>query len=129
MVDRMPCHISSASNTCISGGSSMRAMRFVLCLVLASSTNFLDAQHCGGAERWGVKDGTDAAAQQIDFSAITPMTVAQLLQIPEPQVPGDNTTRVVPDETHVYRVNARLVKWKHECCKATDDNDYHLVMT
>ena len=107
----------------------MRTLRAVVCVALLSSQQFLAAQHCGGKERWAVKDGTDAAAQQIDFSSIAPMTVAQLLQLPEPQIPNDDTTRVVPDETRLYRVNARLVKWKHECCKATDDNDYHLVMT
>jgi len=107
----------------------MRVLRLALFVVLVSSTSLLSSQQCGGKERWGVKDGTDAGAQQIGFSTITPMTVAQLLQIQEPSIPSDDTTRVVPDEQHLYRVNARLVKWKHECCKATDDNDYHLVMT
>jgi hypothetical protein len=32
--------------------------------------------------------------------------------------------RSIPDETHVYRVQARLAKWKHE-----SDGDYHLVLT
>ena len=52
--------------------------------------------------------------------------MADLLAIHQPQFPsqGDNTTRIVPDETHVYRVQARLVKWGHE-----SDDDYHLVLT
>jgi len=41
-----------------------------------------------------------------------------------PQLPGDNRTRIVPDETHVYRVQARLAKWRPE-----SDGDYHLVLT
>jgi hypothetical protein len=107
----------------------MRVVWAVIYIALTGSNQFLFGQQCGGTERWGVKDGTDAAAQQIDFSTITPMTVAQLLQIQQPHVPNDNTTRVVPEETHLYRVTARLVKWKKECCKATDDSDYHLVVT
>ncbi len=46
------------------------------------------------------------------------------MTIHQPQLPGDNKTRIVPDETHVYRVQARLVQWKHE-----SDGDYHLVFT
>jgi len=32
--------------------------------------------------------------------------------IHQPNLPGDNKTRIVPDEMHVYRVQARLAKWK-----------------
>ena len=106
----------------------MRILRIVLCVALFPSVH-LFAQHCGGKERWAVKDGTDATAQQIDFGIINPISVADLLQILEPTVPNDDLTRVVPDETHLYRVAARLIKWRKECCKATDDSDYHLVMT
>jgi hypothetical protein len=106
----------------------MRVLRIVLCVVLLSPTHLL-AQNCGGKERWAVKDGTDAAAQQIDFGNIIPLSVADLLAIHQPSIPGDDTTRVVPDETHLYRVTARLIKWKKECCKPTDDSDYHLVIT
>ena len=107
----------------------MRSLRFVLCVAVFLPSPFFFAQHCGGTERWAVKDGTDAAAQQIDFSSVTPITVADLIRLQEPAIPNDNTTRVVPDETHLYRVSARLIQWKKECCKATDDSDYHLVMT
>jgi len=106
----------------------MRILRIVLYIVLLSPTH-LSAQHCGGKERWAVKDGTDAAAQQINFGTIRPISVADLLQIQEPTLPSDDTIRVVPDETQLYRVTARLIKWKKECCKATADSDYHLVMT
>jgi hypothetical protein len=82
------------------------------------------AQNCGGTERWGPKDGTDQQAANIDLTNITPATVADLLAIHQPQLPRDNTTRIVPDETHVYLVKARLVKWGHE-----SDDDYHLVLT
>jgi hypothetical protein len=45
---------------------------------------------------------------------VTTKTVPDLVTIHEPQLPGDNKTRIVPDETNVYRVQARLAKWKHE---------------
>ncbi len=104
---------------------SNEAMRrltlFLLMLFLAGTTH---AQDCGGMERWGPKDGTDAQALNIDLTNITPKTVTDLVAIHQPQLPNDNTTRIIPDETHVYRVQARLVKWKHE-----SDGDYHLVFT
>lgn len=81
-------------------------------------------QNCGGKERWGPKDGTDTQASNIDLANVTPEAVTDLVTIHQPHLPGDNTTRIVPDETHVYRVQARLVKWKHE-----SDGDYHLVLT
>lgn len=98
-------------------------------LVLALLSIPVDAQHCGGKERWAVKDGTDSSVQQVDLANISVKSVHDLLQLNEPQLPGDDTTRVLPGETNVYRITAHLVKWKHECCKATDDSDYHLVMT
>ena len=95
---------------------------FLLMLLLAGTSA---AQNCGGKERWGPKDGTDPQAPNIDLTNITPEAVTDLVTIQQPHLPGDNTTRIVPDETHVYRVQARLVKWKHE----PDDDDYHLVLT
>jgi hypothetical protein len=94
---------------------------FLLMLFLAGTSA---AQNCGGKERWGPKDGTDSQAQNIDLTFITPEAVTDLVTIPQPPLPGDNKTRIVPDETHVYRVQARLAKWKHE-----SDGDYHLVFT
>ena len=94
---------------------------FLLMLFLAGTAA---AQNCGGTERWAPKDGTDPQAPNIDLTNITPEAVTELVTIHQPQLPGDNTTRIVPDETHVYRVQARLVKWRHE-----SDGDYHLVLT
>jgi len=107
----------------------MHVRALILSFLVVSSAQIVPAQHCGGTERWAVKDGTDPAAQQIDFSNITPIQVSDLLSIHQPNIPTNNTTRVVPEETHLYRVSARLVKWKKECCQASDDSDYHLVMT
>jgi hypothetical protein len=94
---------------------------FLLMLFLAGTSA---AQNCGGKERWGPKDGTDSQAQNIDLTKITDEHVTDLVTISQPQLPDGNTTRIVPDETHVYRVQARLIKWKRE-----SDNDYHLVLT
>ena len=79
---------------------------------------------CGGQERWAVKDGADTTAGQVNFSNILTQSIAQLVQIHEPKLPGDDTTRVIPDETKVVRVQARLIQWKMET-----DSDYHLVLT
>ncbi|HKW55755.1 MAG TPA: hypothetical protein VJN42_00225 [Candidatus Acidoferrum sp.] len=79
---------------------------------------------CGGTERWAVKDGTDSSAAQVDFSRIQPKTILDLVQIPEPALPNDNTTRTLPQEATVVRVTARLIQWKLET-----DSDYHLVLT
>src|SRR5205085_6705708 len=67
---------------------------------------------------------------QVDFANIIPTTISQLMQIPKPAMPpkNDDLTRIVPDETHAYRLTARLVKWKHETGR-TGDDDYHLVLT
>jgi len=88
------------------------------------------AAQCGGTERWAVKDGTDPKVNQVDLSHIQDVSVQDLIAIAEPNLPSrdDNTTRVVPDETHVFRVLTRLVKWKEEAGE-TGDNDYHLVLT
>jgi hypothetical protein len=109
------------ANTGTFGG---RLALFLLMLFLAGTAA---AQNCGGKERWGPKDGTDSEAPNIDLTNITPEAVTDLVAIHQPDLPGqaDNTTRIVPDETHVYRVQARLVKWKREA----NDNDYHLVLT
>jgi len=95
---------------------------FLLTFFLAGTSV---AQNCGGVERWGPKDGTDSQARNIDLANVTTETVTNLVTIHEPQLPGDNKTRIVPDEMHVFRVQARLVKWKHEL----NDGDYHLVLT
>jgi hypothetical protein len=99
--------------------------KFGLFLLMVSLAGTSVAQNCGGKERWGPKDGTDAQAPNIDLTNITPEAVTDLVSIAQPHLPGDNTTRIVPDEMHVYRVQARLVKWKRE----KDDDDYHLVLT
>ena len=68
---------------------------FLLMFFLAGTSA---AQNCGGTDRWGPKDGTDLQAPNIDLTNITSESVADLLAIHQPQLPGDNTTRIVPDE-------------------------------
>ena len=85
-----------------------RLSLFWLILLLTATAH---AQNCGGIDRWGPKDGTDSQAPNIDLTNITPETVTDLVAIHQPeQLPDDNTTRIIPDEMHVYRVQARLVK-------------------
>ena len=84
---------------------------------------------CGGSERWGVKDGTDPSASKVDLGNIRSVSIAELVRIEEPSLPprNDNETRL-SQETQVYKIQARLVKWKEEAGDS-GDNDYHLVLT
>jgi hypothetical protein len=100
-----------------------KSLIFFICVLFLAGT--AHAQNCGGIERWGPKDGTDSQAPNIVLTNITSKSVTDLVAIHQPQLPGDNTTRIIPDETQVYRVQARLVKWRREAT----DNDYHLVLT
>jgi len=84
--------------TLVAFGGQLTLFLLMLCLAGTSA-----AQNCGGTERWGPKDGTDSQAQNIDLTNITSEAVTDLVTIHQPQLPGDNKTRIVPDETHVYR--------------------------
>src|SRR5215475_8356766 len=103
---------------------------FVFFFVVTVAGTFIHAQHCGGTERWAVKDGTDPRVGQVDFARVIPISVSQLVRLPEPHpLPKDNVTRVIPNEAHLYRLRVRLVKWKHEAPGDGGDDDYHLVLT
>lgn len=101
--------------------------RYLLVASLCTTSTIAAAQ-CGGTERWAVKDGTDDQASQVNLANPETKSVAELLAIPQAHIPHDNITRVLPDETHLYKVSAHLVKWKQES-GATGDSDYHLVLT
>ena len=95
-------------------------------LLAAGFSFFLAASagaQCGGQERWAVKDGTDDSASQVNLSQIQPVTLADLVHIKQPHLPGDDTTRL-PQEMRVVRLQAHLIQWRLE-----DDQDYHLVLT
>lgn len=98
---------------------------FVFAGVFLGATCSAFAQ-CGGQERWAVKDGTDSSAGQVDFTNVQTMTIADLVSMKHPRIPGrgDNTTRLVPSETNVVKLQAHLIQWKAET-----DSDYHLVLT
>jgi hypothetical protein len=104
----------------------LRLFSLIACIVYAVNA----CGQCGGTERWAVKDGTDPKASQVHLDQIHSISIPQLLSITEPPLPhsGDNETRIIPQETHLYRVQARLVKWKEESGE-TGDSDYHLVLT
>jgi len=96
--------------------------------VLTLLPGSLQAQ-CGGTERWQVKVGTDTGVGNVDLTNPISISVQDLIQLPEPQRPpqGDNNTRLL-QETHVYVVRGRLVKFRLET-GATGDQDYHLVVS
>lgn len=82
---------------------------------------------CGGTERWPVKVGTDSGANRVDLSNPKSISIDSLIHISEPQRPNDDVTRL-DEETHVYAVIGRLVKFRLESGR-TGDRDYHLVVT
>lgn len=81
---------------------------------------------CGGVERWPVKVGSDAAASQISLTPV-PIGLHQLIALPRPQLPSDDTTRLSQERT-VYAVDGRLIRFKLESGR-TGDRDYHLVIS
>lgn len=104
----------------------MRHPLIGLSLLLAGAVlpvNFLQGQRCGGTERWAVKDGTDSRSSAVQLQPHIPVTLHDLINLPMPTLPNDNTTRL-SEETHVYELTGKLLKFRHE----TDD-DYHLVVS
>lgn len=97
---------------------------FLLLLLGAFTAPGLHAQTCGGTERWQVKVGTDSGAGSVQLQAVVPKTLQELINLQSPGLPDDNVTRL-PDETHVFQLRGRLVKFKEE----GNDNDYHLVIS
>jgi len=102
----------------------IRARSSILITFLLCASTQLFAR-CG-VERWSIKTGTDAGAQQIDLTNPKPTTIADLVQLAAPQ-PIPKTSRVSPTETTVWVVNATLTDYKHETGSSGDD-DYHLVL-
>jgi hypothetical protein len=82
---------------------------------------------CGGEERWPVKVGSDPGATLVDVSNPVTTTIHELVLIPRPTVPNDDTTRV-PAERVVRIVDGRLIQFKLEGGKK-GDLDYHLVIS
>ena len=87
-------------------------------------------QMAGGAEalqaavhqRWSVKTGADAAAENLVGQTPTPTTIASLRALPVPAVlPPDG--RSPGTEETVFELTATLTGYKHE-----SDGDYHLVI-
>lgn len=81
----------------------------------------LSGQQCGGTERWPVKVGSDSGAIQVDLSHPTAISLHDLVNVQRPQIPSDDTTRVA-EETRVYTVVARLLKFKPESGKDGDQD-------
>lgn len=76
--------------------------------------------HCG-VERWAVKTGTDAAAQNVNLDVVQPTTVAAMDGL---NAPSNPTARVQPTETTEFQIKATMSGFKQE-----GDSDYHIVIT
>lgn len=99
-----------------------------LLLILGAIDGSLTAQQlCGGVERWAVKVGSDQAASTISLASPVPTLLHDLIQLPRPTLPSNDTTRHA-QETTVRVVDGRLVKFKRESGR-TGDQDYHLIIS
>ena len=103
--------------------------RVLVALVLALSAVPIPrvawGQSCGGVERWAVKVGSDSRAAAIDLTNRVTTAVHDLVHLPRPTLPSDDTTRLNEERT-IRVVDARLVQFKTEAGK-TGDSDFHLV--
>ena len=96
----------------------------LVCCAIFPTTTW--AQQCGGTERWPVKMGADAGASQVNLQSPVETSLHDLINLPRPTVPSNNTTRLSEEKT-VRVVFARLKQFKQETGK-TGDSDFHLVM-
>lgn len=87
------------------------------------------AQPCGGVDRWAVKVGSDAEANQIDTANPVTTFLHDLIALTRPQLPpgNDETTRLVQERT-VRIVDGRLMRFRLETGR-DGDQDYHLVIS
>jgi hypothetical protein len=110
------------------GRMDVRRMVLLLAAISAILCPPLSAQQqCGGVERWPVKVGSDSRAGEVGVSNRVPITLHDLVNLPRPQLPSDDNTRLDEERT-VYSIQGRLLKFKPETGK-TGDRDYHLVIT
>jgi hypothetical protein len=83
-----------------------------------------------GTERWSIKTGTDAGADQVGDS-IVETTVEEMVSVERPadmlpptdEIPKYENTRAVPVETTIWSLDAVITAIKFEA-----DGDYHLVL-
>jgi hypothetical protein len=75
-----------------------------------------------GVERWSIKVGTDAEANQVNLNSTTPITISDMRGWPAPS-PTPPTSRVAPYEKTAWVINGTLINYKKE-----DDVDYHIVV-
>jgi hypothetical protein len=88
----------------------------------------LQAQTCGGTERWQVKVGADSGSDSVRLEPLVQTTLQDAIRLSQPHLPpsSDNDTRL-PEERHVYRLSGHLVEFKQEA-GSSGDSDYHLVI-
>lgn len=85
-------------------------------------TRAIGSTRCG-VERWAVKTLSDPASALVN---LTPKRsrVVDLVKLPAPTLPSDNSTRLTSEEQTYLISGTRLTAYKLE-----GDGDYHLVLT
>ncbi len=91
--------------------ASSGLMAITLFLYLAAIAQVTTRQ-CG-YDRWPVKILNDKDRSHVDFHTIE-TSVAELVSIAIHEVPYPYDRRISPEELHVYRIKARLLKVRHE---------------
>ena len=76
-----------------------------------------------GFERWPVKILGDKDRNQVEWKAIE-TSITNLGSIPKPKVPYPYDHRIAPEELHVYKVRAKLLRVLVE-----QDSDLHLLLS
>jgi hypothetical protein len=101
------------------------AAKYLALFIVSFSATSGIASQCGGTERWRPKVGTDVQVSQVNVDHPESIDLHDLINLTEPERPQDDITRIVPDETHVYRFTAFMLQFKEE----PNDQDYHIVLT
>jgi hypothetical protein len=96
---------------------------FLMALLLAGgdARGQVAPRQCG-FDRWPVKVLADQDRSRVDLEPTT-TTVAELGAIPIHEIQYPYNKRIDPEELHVYRVRARLLRVRYE-----KDSDLHLLL-
>jgi hypothetical protein len=108
--------------------ASRFAVFFLTLLVAAFSSSSVFGR-CG-VQRWDVKTGTDAQATSINLTFPTPTTIAFLTDLARFPAPAHwpPPSRIAPEETTLWILDAILDSYKFENDPNTGDSDYHLFI-
>jgi hypothetical protein len=110
---RLICFVLAASSC---GGSSTPATAIAVTPITPNP-----GLACG-VERWFVKTLADQDAARLTLSAVSPISIHDLNELPS-HCDGGPDRRVYPEEFRVFQISGRVIFVAHE-----DDRDYHIAL-